>query len=158
MKDFTSLYLYGTKRLLTEGKHVIKFDRLQVDGWRQYAAIDLPLHPRLTIITGANGAGKSTLLSLFSRHFGFNRSFLSTPIQNKLGIISYSLGLFRWLKKHKTPPETHQRIIGRIDYTNGVHTQLELSNQQSLAYDVQMPAQQNVIGVHIDSHRPPQYA
>ena len=134
---------------------MIKFERLQVDGWRQYADINLPMHPRLTIITGANGAGKSTLLSLFSRHFGFNRSFLSTPIQNKLGIISYSLGLFGWLNKRKPPPETHQRIIGRIDYTNNAHTILALSNQQSIAYDVSMPAQQEVIGVHIDSHRPP---
>jgi hypothetical protein len=131
------------------------FERLQVDGWRQYAEIDISIHPSLTIITGANGAGKSTLLSLFSRHFGFNRSFLSTPVQSKQGMISYRLGLFSWLKKRKPIPDQHLRNIGRIDYTNGQHTALALSDQQSLAYDVQMPMQQHVVGVHIDSHRPP---
>lgn len=131
-----------------------KFERLTVDSWRQFAEVDLQLHPRLTIITGANGAGKSTLLSLFSRHFGYNRSFLSTPVQNKLGVISYSLGLFRWLRR-KPSAEADQRTIGRIDYTNGSHTLLTLTKQQSVSYDVNMPAQQGVTGVHIDSHRPP---
>lgn len=132
-----------------------KFERLQVDGWRQFADVELTLHPRLTIITGANGAGKSTLLSLFSRHFGFNRSFLSTPILNKRGIISYSLGLFRWLARRPQEPPSGQRIIGRIEYSNNVETLLTLSDQQSVSYDVNMPNQQDVTGVHIDSHRPP---
>jgi predicted ATPase len=34
------------------------FKRLKIDGWRQFQSIDIELHPRLTIITGANGAGK----------------------------------------------------------------------------------------------------
>src|SRR5205085_5686067 len=86
----------------------------------------------------------------------YNRSLLSTPIVNKLGIISYSLGIFAWLKGRRPQQEQpNQRTIGTIEYTNDVLSSLLVNNQQSVSYEVQIPSQQGVPGVHIDSHRPP---
>src|SRR4051812_16912393 len=71
------------------------FRSLRVEGWRQFGQVDVELHPRLTVLTGANGAGKSTLLKLFTRHFGFDRPFLATPIRDTGGGgYSYLTGLF----------------------------------------------------------------
>jgi hypothetical protein len=84
-----------------------KFASLHIEGWRQFGHVDLELHPRLTVLTGANGAGKSTLLRIFSRHFGFNPPFLATPIRESSGGYSYITGLFtgsiaRWWKRYWT--------------------------------------------------------
>lgn len=38
--------------------------RLRVHSWRQFAEVDINLHPRLTVLVGPNGTGKSSLLSL----------------------------------------------------------------------------------------------
>lgn len=56
------------------------FKRIAVQGWRQFDNVEIELHDRLTIITGANGAGKSSLLRIFSRHFGYDRPYLATPV------------------------------------------------------------------------------
>ena len=40
------------------------FKKLQLAGWRQFDSVELELHPRLTVLTGANGAGKSTLVKI----------------------------------------------------------------------------------------------
>lgn len=58
--------------------------------WRQFDSVDIVLHDRLTVITGANGAGKSTLLQIFSRHLGFNRALLATPYFDSGGTYTYS--------------------------------------------------------------------
>jgi energy-coupling factor transporter ATP-binding protein EcfA2 len=44
------------------------FRRLVVGRWRQFRAIDIALHPKLTVVTGVNGSGKTTLLSLLGGH------------------------------------------------------------------------------------------
>ena len=70
------------------------FDRLRISGWRQFDNVEIVLHPRLTILTGANGAGKSTLLRIFSRHLGFDNPFLATPRYSSNGSYAYFGGLF----------------------------------------------------------------
>jgi predicted ATPase len=42
-----------------------RFRSLRIEGWRQFDNVDIELHPRLTVLTGANGAGKTSLLRIF---------------------------------------------------------------------------------------------
>lgn len=134
------------------------FARLEVTNWRQFRAIAIDLHPRITIITGANGAGKSTILSFFARHFGYNRSLLATPL-NKKGQTSFVMGIFNTIKKGMfgikpiNIPQGTQ--IGRIDYASGQHAAIRLPPNSSLNYNIGIDNQQPVEGIHIDSHRPP---
>ncbi|MDZ7282178.1 AAA family ATPase [Sphingomonas sanguinis] len=134
------------------------FRRLKIDGWRQFQSIDIELHPRLTIITGANGAGKSTLLSFFTRHFGYHRNYLATP-QMRGGITRFTFGLFDSLRKNgwfgRGPAPSDAPQIGEIEYINGHKSPLRLPRQQGLHYGINIDSQQSVPGVHIDSHRPP---
>jgi predicted ATP-binding protein involved in virulence len=60
------------------GNSNTNFKKLALTGWRQFEDIDLDLHTRLTIITGANGAGKSSIIRIFSKHFGFDRPYLNS--------------------------------------------------------------------------------
>jgi ABC-type multidrug transport system ATPase subunit len=136
----------------------IGFKRLRIEDWRQFSRVDLELHPRLTIITGANGAGKSTLLGFFSRHFGYHRAYLSVP-RTVGGLISFSVGLFSrlkktsWFSRDRSAPVAQQ--IGEISYIGGASSALRLPASVGLHYSVQIDQQQPVPGIHIDSHRPP---
>lgn len=135
-----------------------RFRRLKIDGWRQFQSIEIELHPHLTIITGANGAGKSTLLSFFNRHFGYNRNYLATP-ETKGGITRFAFGLFdtllkrNWFARGAVANDAPQ--IGELEYSSGHKAPLLLPRGQGLHYSIQINSQQNVPGVHIDSHRPP---
>jgi hypothetical protein len=133
-----------------------RFRRLKIWGWRQFQSIEIELHPTLTIITGANGAGKSTILSFFTRHFGYNRSYLATPY-TKGGILSFTFGLFDSFRKglglSKPTPQGVQ--IGEIEYDAGPVSVLRLPQSQQLHYSIQIENQRDVAGIHIDSHRPP---
>lgn len=134
------------------------FKRVKIQGWRQFHAIDIELHPRLTIITGANGAGKSTILSFFTRHFGYNRGFLAVP-KTKSGVVSFTFGIFETFKRKL--PFWNREIsqngthIGDIEYASGEVGKLILPPSQGLSYSVNIQQQQIVNGLHIDSHRPP---
>lgn len=135
-----------------------RFSSLLVEGWRQFGHVEIELHPRLTVLTGANGAGKSSLLRIFTRHFGWDRPFLATPIRDESGGYSYITGLFtgvvaslwrRWW--------THEPNIssaGSIRYENGVEGQLEVPAQSGVEYRIGIANQQPVNGIHIDSHAP----
>jgi predicted ATPase len=133
------------------------FKRVALQGWRQFEDVDIELHDRLTIITGANGAGKSSLLRIFSRHFGFDRPYLATPVL-KEGKYVFSAGvfvsLFRRISKivFDAPPTSH--VVGELHYSNGQKTNLNIPEASSVAMHLKLQQAQTVKGVHIDSHQP----
>lgn len=130
------------------------FKSLKLEGWRQFDNIEIELHPRLTIITGANGSGKSSILRIFSRHFGFDKPYLSTPRLVE-GRLSYSEGvLARWLGKlgnlfsrADTDPG-----IGRLEYTDGLHADLSVPSANGAQYHLNFSQMSGIPGLHVDSH------
>lgn len=135
------------------------FRNLKVEGWRQFGRVDLDLHPRLTVITGANGAGKSSLLRLFSRHFGFDRPFLSTPTRSRSGGYTYVTGLFtgslsKFWRNFISNQRQQLNQVGALTYGNGQQCNLIVPEQAGVQYQVSMEGQQRIAGIHIDSHQP----
>ncbi|WP_423926949.1 AAA family ATPase [Candidatus Palauibacter sp.] len=134
------------------------FTSLRIEGWRQFGRVDLDLHPRLTVLTGANGAGKSSLLRIFHTHFGINQPFLATPVARSGGGHSYLTGLFSgtiarlWQKAWTTRSEMSN--VGAIVYGNGIKSELQIPTESSVQYNVTIAKQQTVPGIHIDSHAP----
>jgi ABC-type cobalamin/Fe3+-siderophores transport system ATPase subunit len=132
----------------------VLFKNLSLAGWRQFEAIDIELHPRLTIITGANGSGKTTLLNIFSRHFGWNPQYLATPIKNKGdGAYSYLTGIYQSVRKAIAEVNPGHVEVGTLHYTNGATASLQVPDKTNVQYNLQANNQQNVPGVGIASHR-----
>lgn len=147
------------------------FKNLRIANWRQFRAVDLNFHERLTVLTGANGAGKTTVLNLLSRHFGWNATLVGTPRRRGTGL-SFSSGFWTedslrdylaWLdgksdsRDEPTVPEPMgpQQEIGFLEYANGQSTRLMVpSVLPGAQFEVLMPGLQQQKGVHIPSHRP----
>ena len=129
-----------------------KFSSLRIEGWRQFGHVDIALHPRLTVLTGANGAGKSSLLRIFQRHFGINQPFLATPILQSDGGYSYLTGLFTdtiakiWRRFWTLRSDMSN--VGAIGYDNGVESELQIPTQSSVQYNIEIPQQQSVPGTY----------
>lgn len=131
----------------------MKFEKLILNGWRQFSEVEIAFHPRITIITGANGAGKSTILKVLSQHFGWSHSLLATPkVSLDSGVVSYFTGLFNKLRKKSVDDASNN--VGLINYDNGVNANLIVPETGGVAYNLQIQNQQSVIGLHINSHRP----
>ena len=129
------------------------FQTLRVQGWRQFDDVELALHPRLTIVTGANGAGKSSLLQIFSRHFGFHRPYLATPHISSAGTYTYLAGLFESIWRQVSGQKRDANDVGSLQYSNGVEVSLRVPPQSAVQYNIDISNQQTVLGIHIDSHR-----
>lgn len=59
------------------------FRTITLNGWRQFADVDIDLSKQVTVLTGQNGCGKTTILNILNRHFGWNIQFVSTPYLGK---------------------------------------------------------------------------
>lgn len=140
-----------------------KFRELTLQGWRQFGDIKIELHPRLTVLTGANGAGKSSILRIFSRHFGFDRPFLATPLRNSSGGYSYFTGVFSgglasiWTRLRRISRPENSSQVGILGYSNGIDGQLIVPAASAVQYHLAISNQQSVSGIHIDSHQPISY-
>lgn len=129
----------------------MSFQRLILEGWRQFKDVDIEFHPRLTVITGENGAGKSTILKVLSQHFGWSHQLLSTPQITKEGERKFFSGMLSFLKRNKR--KTYDNEIGRLIYKNAAIASLLIPDHQSASYQIQINNQQAVAGLHIQSHR-----
>jgi len=108
------------------------------------------------VITGPNGTGKSTILSILNRHFGYNRNYLSTPGKRKNGAVIFRTGVYRWLADRFSKKEpTNDNEIGSLQYSSDQIASIHVPNSTAIQYNVSVKNQQNVAGIHIDSHRPP---
>ena len=140
---------------------VTKFSSLRLEGWRQFGHVDIALHPRLTVLTGANGAGKSSLLRILHSHFGFQQPFLATPVLQPGGGYSYFTGIFTdtmakmWQRFWKKRSDMSN--VGAIHYSNGVDSELQIPTKSSVQYKIKITNQQSVPGIHLDSHAPITY-
>lgn len=132
----------------------IKFKRLFIEGWRQFGVVDIELHERLTVITGANGAGKSTLLNVFAQHFGYHRALLATPMRDeKTGGYTYLSGIKSFFRKFFPETDPNSQKVGELEYTNSVVSEARVPVQASLQYQITLGTQQPVQGFHVPSHR-----
>lgn len=129
----------------------IRFDRLTIHDWRQFANLDIEFHERLTVITGGNGAGKSTVLRLLAQHFGWSSMLLATPQIGKSGDLTFSSGLWSRLFGK---PQPQGAVIGELQYTNGSVAKLRVPTVGGVQYQVSIEGQQPIEGVNIGSHRP----
>ncbi|WP_312317196.1 AAA family ATPase [Stenotrophomonas sp.] len=130
------------------------FKSLRLEGWRQFDHIEIDLHPRLTVITGSNGAGKSSLLRIFSRNFGFDRPYISTP-RFVDGKFQYSEGMLsRWLGNlgRLISRSGDNQTIGELKFADGGVSSLSVPNGSGAQYHLQSSYATSVAGVHIDSH------
>jgi predicted ATPase len=135
-------------------KAMDQFKNLSLKGWRQFDAIDMNFEGQTTVLSGGNGCGKTTILNVLSRHFGWNMNFTATPFMGKKKRKKIYSDLFKKFDHDSgnTPPET----IGEISYMNGVtcHLKVPQGSSQNPQYALQYNGQQNVVGLHIPSHRP----
>ena len=133
------------------------FSKLEVTGWRQFRSVQLDLHPRLTILTGANGCGKTTIIGIFSRHFGYQNRFLATPTINESGVVTVSLGLFKTLSRRffsRSLPPSSPNKIGTVTYASGEKSVISVpENTGSPVFQLNLSAQKSVAGLNIPSHR-----
>ena len=122
-----------------------RFERLQIENWRQFGSVDIVFHPRLTVLTGANAAGKTTLLNILAPHFSWSAQFLSAS----------ELDSRRRPKRENRRPGPSRLVqAGRLRYTNGARTQLLQPPSVGVSVSaLGMPSQQTVPGIFISSHR-----
>lgn len=132
----------------------MKFKKIALQGWRQFDSVEIELHDRLTIITGANGAGKSSILKVFSKHFGLELPFLSTPTLVE-GKYVYKTGLFISLAKRLSNffKKNNKSMVGKIGYADGRDCSLTVSESGAAQYHLDVDGMLSVNGMHIDSHK-----
>ena len=138
------------------------FSHISLSEWRQFECIDIDLHPRLTVLTGANGSGKSTLLSILEGNLigGQNSSFLATPEEDeKSRATFFSISnVFSSLKKvfsdQKNQSSLDQEPIGKITLSDDTVIKVSHPPVNSIQYVLQFNRQPLVNGFRIGSHRP----
>lgn len=128
----------------------MQFKKLKINQWQQFEEVDLDIHDRLTILTGANGSGKTTLLTLFAKHhLGWQSTSLATPKHDKdTGRVRF------WSRFFGGENKSNDKIIGEIEYSNKEKTNLVIPDGEAVQYHVNIQKPQSVKCFFIPSHRP----
>ncbi len=131
------------------------FQDIEIVGWRQFEAVRLDFHPRLTILTGSNGTGKTTVLNLLSRHVGWSLPVVSTPQSSRRGIARFVSDYWRRISRPFAEDELRGQLrIGHITYSSGKRADLFVPEDVQESYQVTIRDQQPVGGLFVSSHRP----
>ena len=128
------------------------FESIEVTRWRQFGAVDIRFHDRLTVLTGANASGKTTLLGVLAQHFGWNVPLVRTPRSWKKRWLS---DFFESFWGRSAPPMRPEGIqeVGRITYRGGAVATLSDQGSASPTFALSVSHKQPVNGLHIPSHR-----
>ena len=131
------------------------FASFSLENWRQFEDVDLDIHPRLTVLTGANGSGKTTILHILNRHFGWNLPFVGTPKSRTKGLVKYVSDVFLGKSRHSFNRQGKWQEIGSIGYMDGNFASLLVpTTEVSHEYAVQLKNQASIAGIFVSSHRP----
>ena len=125
------------------------FEQLTLNGWQQFAEIDISFHPRATILTGANGSGKTTILSLLAKHRGWHQLALATP---KKDLATKVLKYFSLLRA-SSQKTSNDRSIGALRYSDGSSATFIVPEAETAQYQVTISNQQHPRFFYIPSHR-----
>ena len=128
-----------------------QFSHIRLCNWRQFGEVEIPIHDRMTILSGANGSGKTTILNLLARHFGWSINLIGTLKITKRGARRYFSGVYDPSLDEDSNPS---REIGHILYSNPPKATLSVPVQVKENYNIQIDNQQTVDGLYITSHRP----
>ena len=132
----------------------MRFKNLKIRDWKQFDAIDIDFHDRLTVLTGANGSGKTTLLHLLGRHFGWGFEELATPAKEvKTGKIKYITPIHKSWAHLFDENYPNLYSIGEITYSNGGKANITVLRRNSPVYRIDFPTPMHVEGVCIPSER-----
>lgn len=127
----------------------MQFKSLRISQWQQFEDIEINLHERVTILTGANGSGKTTLLNIFAKHFGWNSVSIATPKrEQETGVIKFLTRFFQGTDK------SNETTIGSIEYSNNSKSTLLINNSGNAQYQIGISGQQPIKCFFIPSHRP----
>ncbi|MDN8167216.1 AAA family ATPase [Acinetobacter nosocomialis] len=139
----------------------MKLNSIKISEWQQFLKVEIDFHKNVTILTGANGSGKTTILKFISNHYGWSNIILAIPILEKQqGAYVYKSN-FKPIKNETGEKITYDddAILGEITYSNNRTGYILLPSQQQ---NNQGPIQffnifnqQNIDGLHVNSHRPP---
>lgn len=127
------------------------FVQLKLSRWRQFESVELDLSSNLCVLTGPNGCGKTTILNVLGRHFGWHLNFLMSSFLSEENKRLYADA---W-EAIESELINHHVAVGSIAYSNGVESRLTVPSQDQPQYQLHNERQQNVVGLHIPSHRPP---
>ncbi|MEA5470817.1 AAA family ATPase [Spirulina sp. 06S082] len=130
------------------------FTKINLNNWRQFDSIDLDLRNQVTVLTGQNGCGKTTILNILNRHFGWDMNLVSTPFINKKTRKKIFSDIFKLFESPESKNSNNVIPIGYIEYSNGVKSNLQTKEIVDARYNLTFQNLQNVIGLHIPSHRP----
>lgn len=136
---------------------------LSISNWNQFEDINIDLHPKVTIITGANGSGKSTIVRLLSKVIGWQYKETATPITSATLHSHFSAGitvdkLLDLLNKDTEQMGLNHITIGNLTTENGAVEFIVPKETHTVSYDVDVLNNNNhfmLNGVSIASHRIP---